>query len=103
MSGERVDIEVTRKRGVDGEIVIRAEGQPVVRIEDELWHQLQHLARALGELQTSSSCVPTARFPRDAFRAAVLAAAERWLAEAERTGGEEDVAALVAEAVAAER
>lgn len=130
MNAPVVEVEVTRKRGLDGEITFRTDGQPIARIDDELWHQFLHLARAMIELRAASaSAVPystmpggyelvsegeslvitgdyltTARFPRAAFTIAVLSAADRWLAEAEQRGGDEaDVALSVREAVAAAR
>lgn len=121
-------IELTRRRGLDGEVTIRRTGQPVVVIEDELWHQLMHLARALVELRAARVAaipyasmpggyelavdgddvviagdhVATSRLPLAAFAAALLDAADRWSTEATAAASadERGVAPLVVDAVA---
>lgn len=124
-------IEVTRRRGLDGDVAIRCTGQPVVVIEDELWHQLMHLARALVELRAGRfAAIPyasmpggyqlavegddvviegdhiaTCRLPLAAFAVAVLDAADRWSTEATAAASadERGVAPLVVDAVALAR
>jgi hypothetical protein len=109
-----VDIQFQPKRGLDGVLTIRAEGQPDVTIDDELWHQLMQLPRALADVVTGATryasvpyssqpgafeitpegadlvltgeYIATARYPREDFVRAVLAAADRWLAHAAKVG-----------------
>ncbi|MBL8627493.1 MAG: hypothetical protein JNK64_39785 [Myxococcales bacterium] len=124
-------IELTRRRGLDGHLTIRWPGQPPVVIEDELWHQLIHLTRALAELRAGRGAaipyasmpggyqlavdgddvviagdhVATCRLPRAAFASALLAAADRWSTEAiaAASADERGVAPLVVDAVALAR
>ena len=124
-------IEVTRRRGLDGDLTIRSTGQPPVVIEDELWHQLAHLARALVELRASRVAaipyasmpggyqlavdgddvvidgdhVATSGLPLAAFASALLAAADRWSTEATAAASadERGMAPLVVDAVAMAR
>jgi hypothetical protein len=105
-----VEIQFQPRRGLDGLLLIKSDGQPDVTINDEIWHQLSHLLRALAEVHTGESpyaaipyfsqpgayeitpegehlvlsgdYVPTARYARDALSRAVVTVATRWLAHA---------------------
>jgi hypothetical protein len=121
-----VDIQFQPKRGLEGILSIRANGQPDIQINDELWHQLMHLSRAAGELAgghraavpysgmpggyelapegdevvVSGDYIATARYPLEDFRRAVFAATERWLAYAAQVG-DPDHAGVAPEVAAA--
>jgi hypothetical protein len=109
-----VAIEFVERKGLDGVVTIHAEGQPEVELTDEPHHQIRHLAAAIAELvsgRSSKVAIPywsqpggfeleadgddivvsgdyieAARFPRQAFARAAIAAAERWLARAAEVG-----------------
>jgi len=127
-----VDIQFQPRRGLDGLLVIKADGQLDVTISDELWHQLSHLLRAMVDLLTrtlpyasipyfsqpgayditpegeqlvlSGEYIPTARYPRDDLARTVAAVATRWLAYASTADAEHrGVAPEVAAALDAAR
>lgn len=127
-----VDIQLQPRRGLDGLLLIKADGQPDVTIDDEIWHQLSHLLRALAELRTgelpyaaipyfsqpgayeltpegeqlvlSGDYVPTARYARDDLSRAVVTVTTRWLAYASAADAEhQSVAPDVAAALDAAR
>jgi hypothetical protein len=126
-----VDIQFQPKRGLDGLLTIRATCTADITIDDELWHQVMHLARAAGELANghpaaipysampgayeltpegddvvvSGDYIQTTRLPRQELVAAAFAVADRWVSHARASGDpeQETLASDVETAVAEAR